>query len=199
MNLTLSTTTYSRLLILSAVSGACAVILFLTLVSGRQTLPVMSSCLPAFRDGGGPYYKPDSPFRTRIVPAGTEGKPMIIKGVVLSSDCSRSVPGAVIDIWQANESGSYEDEWYRGQVTADAEGNYEFETVMPRGYGEGTGYRPPHIHFKVFADGREIVTSQMFFDDVRGREGFSDEYIVNLDDKPEQLIGTHHIVLPDFP
>lgn len=162
------------------------------------TTSTQNSCLPAFRDGGGPYYLPNSPFRENIAPNENDGQKLTVEGHVFDSDCSDRVGGAVVDIWQANESGEYEDEYYRGQVRTDENGYYRFETVVPLGYGEGTAYRPPHIHFKVFVDGQEVVTSQMFFDDVRGRAGFEDEYIISVKDADDQLLGSHDIVLPDF-
>ena len=121
-------------------------------------------------------------------------------GKILQKDCTTPAAGAVLDIWQANESGSYHDEWYRGKVRADNEGNYTFESVIPKGYGEGTGYRPPHIHFKVFKEAAEIITSQMFFPQVRGTPGFEDAYIMQIKSDTENGLpvhfGTHNIILP---
>lgn len=154
------------------------------------------TCIPTFADGGGPYYKPDSPFRNKIVPDENNGEALIVKGKVLQNDCKTPISDAVLDIWQANESGDYQDEWYRGKVTTDAEGNYSFETVVPQGYGEGTGYRPPHIHFKVFVNDTEIITSQMFFPEAQGKPGFNDAYIMKLNKDQDSWNGTHNIVLP---
>jgi len=168
--------------------------------SNNVTLSKPGPCIPTFRDGGGPYYLENAPFRGKIVPEKNAGVQLIIKGQIWNSDCTRPIAGAVLDIWQANESGDYEDEWYRGQVTADADGYYVFESVMPLGYGEGTAFRPPHIHFKVHIDGQEVVTSQMFFEDVRGQSGFEDAYIVALEsESADQIVATHPIILPDYP
>lgn len=158
------------------------------------------NCTPTFKDGGGPYYLPDSPFREKIVPEINNGQRLIVKGRVLVNDCITPVPNAILDIWQANELGSYEDEWYRGQVKTDSLGNYVFETVVPKGYGEGTGYRPPHIHFKVFMGEHEIVTSQMFFPEIKGTDGFDDAYIMKIETIAENgttfYKGNHDIILP---
>lgn len=152
-----------------------------------------SFCTPTFADGGGPYYQPNSPFRTQIVPPSSQGQPLTVTGRILLSDCQTPVPNAILDIWQANASGNYEDEWHRGRVTTDSQGNYKFQTIYPKGYGEGTNYRPPHIHFKVFVNNREIITSQMFFPDVKGR--FEDAYIITFNQSDPNL-GTHNIILP---
>lgn len=172
----------------------------------RNTPPVNENpiqkieCTPTFRDGGGPYYKSNSPFREKIVPEINNGEKLIVTGRVLKNDCTTTVSNAVLDIWQANETGSYQDEWYRGQIKSDESGNYKFETVIPKGYGEGTGYRPPHIHFKVFIEGTEIITSQMFFPEVKGKSGFDDAYIMKVETTGESVSKTHNgyhdIILP---
>lgn len=157
-------------------------------------------CVPAFVDGGGPYYEADAPFRERIAPEESSGETLIVQGFILASDCTTPLAGAILDVWQANETGSYEDEWYRGQIVTDEHGYYRFETVIPKGYGEGTGYRPPHIHFKVWNEQTELITSQMFFPEVAGTPGFKDEYIMLLQsitkhNRPVHY-GYHTIIVP---
>jgi len=173
----------------------------LTTQENQQIIqPQTGNCTPTFADGGGPYYKLNSPFRNKISPEVNNGEKLIVSGKFLRNDCKTTVSNAVLDIWQANESGNYEDQFYRGKVRSDNEGNYLFETVIPKGYGEGTGYRPPHIHFKVFVEDREIITSQMFFPQVKGTPGFNDAYIMNLERKTESgsivNYGSHNIILP---
>jgi protocatechuate 3,4-dioxygenase beta subunit len=162
--------------------------------------PIQTSCVPAFADGDGPYYLSGSPSRYKIVPAENKGKKLIVKGKLLRSDCKTVVKGAVIDIWQADETGSYQRDWYRGKVTTDNFGNYKFETVIPMGYGEGTAFRPPHIHFKIWENDRLLVTSEIFFPESKGKAGFEDAYIMKLTDsrlsKVFGYVGTHDIVLP---
>lgn len=157
-------------------------------------------CVPAFVDGGGPYYKSNVPFRKKITPDQNDGEILIVKGKVLKNDCKTSVQGAVIDIWQASEEGSYEDQYYRGKVKSDRNGEYMFETVMPKGYGKGTAYRPPHIHFKIFINNAEVITSQMFFPEAKGKPGFEEAYIMNLESKKffgkVRHCGYHDIILP---
>jgi protocatechuate 3,4-dioxygenase beta subunit len=167
---------------------------------GNENPTPKIGCKPTFRDGGGPYYKPNSPFREKIVPEINNGEKLIVTGKVLKTDCATPVPNAVVDIWQANETGSYQDEWYRGRIKSDDSGNYKFETVIPKGYGEGTGYRPPHIHFKIFAGGKEIITSQMFFPEAKGKSGFDEAYIMKVetagDSGSKVHNGYHNIILP---
>lgn len=153
-------------------------------------------CTPTFMDGGGPYYQPNIPFRDMIAPDENNGDSLVVEGRILQNDCETPVANATLDIWQANESGNYEDEWYRGKVKTDSKGNYTFETVVPQGYGEGTGYRPPHIHFKVHINGNVVVTSQMFFPEAKGKPGFDDAYIMKVEESGDQLLGYHDIILP---
>ncbi|HYD35704.1 MAG TPA: hypothetical protein VD999_06565 [Vitreimonas sp.] len=168
--------------------------------SALPTPSLNPNCIPTFVDGGGPYYQANSPFRTNIAPEVNTGQKLIVSGKVLKSDCQVPAGSVVIDIWQANESGNYEDEWYRGQVTTQSDGSYYFETVIPLGYGQGTAYRPPHIHFKVWDGQREIITSQMFLPAARNQQ-IDEAYIVKLDkqttDNGEVYYATHDIILPE--
>lgn len=158
-------------------------------------------CTPTFKDGDGPYYYPDAPFRTDLAPEKNNGEKLIVRGRLLQNDCRTAVPGAVLDIWQADETGTYQKDWYRGKIRTGDDGGYYFETIMPEGYGEGTGYRPPHIHFKVISEDGLIITSEMFFPDVIGREGFNEAYVMKLEKKKkafgkEFFEGSHDIIIP---
>ena len=157
-------------------------------------------CIPTFTDGDGPYYYANAPTRNKIVPDKNNGEKLIIEGKVLKNDCKTIIPNAILDIWQADEKGEYQKDWYRGKVRVDADGNYKFETVIPKGYGEGTAHRPPHIHFKVVVDNRVVITSEMFFPGVSGRPGFDDAYIMRLEEKnvwgKKVFYGYHDIILP---
>lgn len=180
--------------------GICAY--FVVILNSKNNGQAINQekCTPTFKDGGGPYYLPNSPFRSKIVPETNNGDKLIVKGKVVKSDCITPVSNVVIDLWQANETGDYEDEWYRGQIKTQNDGSYIFETVIPKGYGEGTGYRPPHIHFKIFDDEVEIITSQMFFPEAKGKDGFEDAYIMEVEvsevDGNKVYNGLHNIILP---
>lgn len=165
-----------------------------------QQAEIKKSCTPTFVDGGGPYYKPNAPFRNNIAPELHNGETLIVEGRLVKSDCTTPITDAELDVWQANETGNYEDEWYRGRLRTGKNGEYSFQTVVPKGYGEGTGYRPPHIHFKVRIGNEEIITSQMFFPEVKGRAGFDDAYIMKVETEQKNgkplHRGYHDIVLP---
>ncbi len=157
---------------------------------------IATNCFPTFLDGGGPYYEPNIPFREIIAPENNTGIELTVKGKVLASDCTTPLSGAVVDIWQANESGNYEDEWYRGRVIAQADGTYQFTTVIPKGYGEGTAFRPPHIHFKIWRNNELLITSQMFLPESR-EQGIEEKYIMKvINNGNGTFLGLHNIVLP---
>lgn len=158
-------------------------------------------CIPTFADGDGPYYQPNSQQRTTLVPDTTKGEKLLVKGKVYKNDCRTPFANVILDIWQADENGKYQKEWYRGRVQVDNKGNYSFTTIKPKGYGEGTGYRPPHIHFKVWDNNQLLITSEMFFPDVKGKKGFNDAFIVQLEEKKslfgaKSLVATHNIIVP---
>ena len=160
---------------------------------------ISSNCVPTFQDGGGPYYQSNSPFRSNIAPEDHTGEELTVTGKILQSDCVTPLANITLDIWQANESGNYEDGWYRGQVSTNDEGVYSFTTVVPKGYGEGTGYRPPHIHFKVWQGDQLLITSQMFLP-ISREQGIEDAYIIRLESTPTNGTTTHQgyhdIILP---
>lgn len=192
--------TISSIIILLTVS-TILYILFPKNESGIDTVAIDAytadqPCTPTFKDGGGPYYEPNTPFRDDIAPSVNTGDRLIVSGRLYESDCLTPIAHGVIDIWQASEEGNYEAEWYRGQITTDSQGYYSFSTVIPLGYGEGTAYRPPHIHFKVHINGIEQITSQMFFPIVRGTPGFDEAYIMHLEKEDDAYYGYHNIILP---
>lgn len=108
----------------------------------------------------GPYYKANPPQKNSLVEANTTGTRVVMTGYVLTSDC-KPVANAKVDVWQADEKGSYDNSGYkyRGYVMTDANGKYSIETVIP---GEYPG-RTEHIHVKVWLPSGKILTTQVFF------------------------------------
>ncbi|WP_217555410.1 intradiol ring-cleavage dioxygenase [Streptomyces sp. GbtcB6] len=133
----------------------------------------------------GPFHMTESPVRelgAGIDLVGT-GEPCVVSGVVRSAD-GTPLPGAVLDVWQADPHGFYDVQQPdvqppgngRGLFTADDEGRFRFRTCVPREYPiptdgpvgallKATGrhpYRPAHIHFIVSAAGHAPVTTHIF-------------------------------------
>jgi hydroxyquinol 1,2-dioxygenase len=133
----------------------------------------------------GPFHMVASPPRElgdTIDLVGT-GQPCVVTGRVVSLD-GAPLPGAQVDVWQADDHGFYDVQQPgaqppgngRGLFTCDDEGRFWFRTVTPSAYPiptdgpvggllTATGrhpYRPAHIHFIVAADGHQPVTTHVF-------------------------------------
>jgi protocatechuate 3,4-dioxygenase beta subunit len=108
----------------------------------------------------GPYFTPNSPERASLLEAGMGGQRLVIAGTVLATDC-RPVERALIDFWQADDAGEYDNQGYRlrGHQFSDARGAWRLETIVP---GRYTG-RTRHIHVKVQAPNRPVLTTQLYF------------------------------------
>lgn len=150
----------------------------------QQPSPAASTCVspaaltPAMAEG--PYFKPGSPERQSLLEDNITGTRLILTGYVLTEDC-RPVPGALLDFWQADGNGVYDNTGYRlrGHQFTDEAGHYRLETVAP---GQYPG-RTPHIHVKVQAPGGPILTSQLYFPGQPGNDTdsiFSPQLLVTV-------------------
>lgn len=135
----------------------------------------------------GPLYVGGAPLvesGSRIDDGSDVGEILIMHGQVRNLD-GRPVAGAIVDVWHANTKGNYSffdkaqsDYNMRRRIKADAEGRYEFRSIMPSGYsvppGGSTdqllqtvgrhGNRPAHVHFFVTAPGHRHLTTQINID-----------------------------------
>ncbi len=108
----------------------------------------------------GPYFKTNSPERTSLVDDTVQGTLLTITGQVLAAD-GTPVANALVDFWQANASGAYDNSGYnlRGHQYTDANGYYTLTTVVPGLYPG----RTRHIHVKVQAPNAPMLTTQLYF------------------------------------
>ncbi|MDG9705018.1 carbohydrate-binding protein [Streptomyces sp. DH37] len=108
----------------------------------------------------GPYFKPNSPRRTSLVEAGTPGTRLTVSGYVFGRAC-RPIPGVLLDFWQADVNGAYDNTGhrFRGHQYTDAQGAFELTTIVPGLYPG----RTRHIHVKAQAPGRPVLTTQLYF------------------------------------
>jgi protocatechuate 3,4-dioxygenase beta subunit len=113
----------------------------------------------------GPYFTPNSPRRRAIVPAGARGTRLTLTGRVLTTS-GRPIPRALIDFWQCDAGGAYDNDGYRfrGHQLTDARGRYTLFSVVPGVYPG----RTKHIHVKVQAPRQPVLTTQLFFPGVAG-------------------------------
>ncbi|MFF4272526.1 intradiol ring-cleavage dioxygenase [Streptomyces sp. NPDC001536] len=133
----------------------------------------------------GPFHMTESPVRAlgADIDLVGGGEPCVVSGRVLAAD-GTPLPGALLDVWQADGNGFYDVQQPqvqpagngRGLFTADDEGRFWFRTCVPSPYPiptdgpvgtllRATGrhpYRPAHIHFIATAEGHEPVTTHIF-------------------------------------
>jgi len=125
----------------------------------------------------GPFFTPDSPERTSLREAGVTGMPLVVSGVVLSTAC-QPVAGALLDFWQADDAGEYDNIGFklRGHQFADSDGRYTLETILPALYPG----RTRHIHVKVQAPDQPVLTTQLYFpgEPANASDGIFDEALV---------------------
>ena len=155
----------SRIAVTATIGMACGWRAVLAATQRRTRTPSQAE---------GPYYpvqKPANPGSDLIRSASgiAEGVPLTLDGRVLNVDGTPAT-GAKVEIWQADQRGIYrhprapnqgnEDPAFTGfgASVADSNGRYSFLTIVPVPY---TG-RPPHIHVKVWVDGKDVLTTQLY-------------------------------------
>ncbi len=82
----------------------------------------------------------------------------------------KPLQGAVIDVWQTNSTGDYDYKGFnlRGKIVTDKDGKYVLDTIYPvRLLMDGNLTRPSHIHVMVGIPGQPIITTQVYFDELR--------------------------------
>ena len=136
----------------------------------------------------GPFYIKDAPKYPNGANICLDGKgePVWVHGRVLDGK-RKPIPGAMLDVWQANEDGFYDvqqkgvqpDMNLRGVFKSDDKGRYYFRSAYPRFYPipydgavgdmlkalDRNPNRPAHLHFIVSALGFETVTTHIFTPD----------------------------------
>jgi protocatechuate 3,4-dioxygenase beta subunit len=123
---------------------------------------------PACHDGdeatvhqtAGPYFKANSPERADFTEPGIGGRVMEVTGFVLNRQC-RPIARALIDVWQADAEGVYDLKGFRlrGHLFSGTDGRYMLRTIIPGLYPG----RTRHIHVRVQAPNRPVLTTQLYF------------------------------------
>jgi catechol 1,2-dioxygenase len=135
----------------------------------------------------GPLYVAGAPLvdsGSRIDDGSDVGEVLVMHGQVRDLD-DKPVASAIVEVWHANTKGNYSyfdktqsDFNMRRRIKTDAQGRYEFRSIVPAGYAVppggsterllGTlgrhGKRPAHIHFFVSAPGHKHLTTQINID-----------------------------------
>jgi protocatechuate 3,4-dioxygenase beta subunit len=184
---------------LAAGSCAAAGLLFPWHDGFAQNLAPTPACHdgdePTLPEIEGPFFKPRSPRRSDLREPGIAGRPAELTGFVLTRGC-RPIPGVLVDLWQADDGGDYDNKGYRlrGHVFTDAQGRYAFRTIVPGLYPG----RTRHYHVKVQAPKRPLLTTQFYFpDEARNRSDplFHDELVMQIAAADDALRTRFDVVL----
>jgi protocatechuate 3,4-dioxygenase beta subunit len=161
--------------------------------SPRSAVTACNRFQPAPAQTEGPYFKAGSPLRRSLVQPGMAGTRLTLSGFVLTAAC-KPVRRARLDFWHADASGAYDNDGFRlrGHQFTNAKGAYRLETVLP-GLYEG---RTRHIHVKVRAPGRAVLTTQLYFPNTsqNAQDGIFDRRLVVR----MRAVGTRRVARFDF-
>jgi hydroxyquinol 1,2-dioxygenase len=134
----------------------------------------------------GPFHVEDSPVHElgSDIANGAGGEPCFVRGVVRGID-GAPVPGARLEVWQADEDGFYDVQYAgleqaraRATMQSDADGSYHFRSIVANSYPiphDGPvgklltalgrhPWRPAHLHFMITAAGYETLITHVFRD-----------------------------------
>lgn len=156
----------------------------------------------------GPFYPirlpDDTDYDLTVTDDGLKAKgvEVYVQGQVMDTD-GKPIAGAIVEIWQACQSGKYnhprdpnnaipdENFQYYSAVETDENGQYVFKTIVPGPYpAQSNWWRPPHIHYQVEVEEYKRLVTQLYFDGrsfpesiatIRGTE-ITGEFIDRLND-----------------
>jgi protocatechuate 3,4-dioxygenase beta subunit len=105
--------------------------------------------------------------------AARRGQRLVVSGTVYAADCTTTLAGATLQVWQTDADGVYGPGhgtanitccYLQGMLRPDARGRYEFTTVKP-GHYQGEADAPPaHIHFDVRHPGAGGLMTELLFE-----------------------------------
>lgn len=148
----------------------------------------------------GPFFVDDAPRITNggDIAGGATGQPCWVEGTVTDT-AGRPVPGARIEVWEADEDGFYDVQYGddrtagRAHLFSDADGGYRFWGVTPTPYpiphdgpvgallaaSGRSPMRAAHLHFMVTAQGLRPLVTHIF---VRGDELLTADSVFGVKD-----------------
>ena len=149
-------------------AGLVAPIIFTTQKSSAQQTATPSCGRSTPPQMAGPFFTPQSPERSSLIEPSMKAKRMRLMGQVVDTRC-QPIPGALLDFWQCDEKGEYDNQGFRlrGHQFADRKGQFVLETVVPGAYPG----RTPHLHVKVQRKGGQILTTQLYLPGHPGNAG----------------------------
>lgn len=124
----------------------------------------------------GPYFRLGAPERSNLLEPGD--KPGIVLSGRVLNERGRAIANAIVQLWSADAAGNYDMIGYRyhGYVRTDAEGRYQFTSIVPGCYFPREA---KHFHVKVQGNSRPITT-QLYVEGEPGNEAdaFYDESVL---------------------
>jgi protocatechuate 3,4-dioxygenase beta subunit len=195
-------TTRRNLLLAAAWTGLPFTLAGLALAQPAGRLDPTPACgesqSPTPSQTEGPYFTPNSPRRTALYEPGLDGTRLRVGGLVLDRAC-RPLANVLVDLWQADAQGRYDNSGYRlrGHQFTDAEGRWQFDTILPGVYPG----RTRHLHVKLQAPRGKILTTQLYFpndatSNARDRI-FDRRLLTNTAGDAEQMIARYDFVLAE--
>jgi len=108
--------------------------------------------------------------RARIAPVGEPGTPMIIAGRLFARDGRSPASGVTVFAYHTDARGIYDERtkgphsWrLKGWAVTNADGRFEFATIRPAPYPNGT--TPAHVHFSLEGPGLQRRWTGLMFED----------------------------------
>lgn len=143
---------------------------------------------PTISNDEGPFFTPKSPERKSLREKDTKGTVLVVTGIVVNRK-GEPVAGALLDFWQANDAGEYDNKGYklRGHQFTDDKGQFRLETIVPGIYPG----RSRHIHVKVQAKDKPVLTTQIFMptDPLQRADGLFRKQLVMKAETPKKEDG----------
>jgi protocatechuate 3,4-dioxygenase beta subunit len=116
----------------------------------------------------GPFYRPDSPVRTKLALYNEAGELVELSGIIRHHDCVTPYKNARVELWHCNSKGEYDNSSpefrYRGTTFSDEKGHYSFLTNLPVPYADSPKHkRPAHFHLMITTERYQPLVTQLYF------------------------------------
>jgi protocatechuate 3,4-dioxygenase beta subunit len=114
----------------------------------------------------GPYFRLGAPMRSNLLEPGD--KPELILSGRVVNEKGTPIPNAIVNLWTSDAVGNYDmvGHKYTGYVITDAQGRYEFTTIIPGCYYPRDA---KHLHIKV-QGASSPMTTQLYIEGEPGNE-----------------------------
>jgi catechol 1,2-dioxygenase len=110
----------------------------------------------------------DAPFTNQLALPGVPGPRLRVSGTVYAEDRQTPLPGALLEVWQADAQGHYSSNpnILRARLRTDLVGHFQFRTIKPGPVQVGCQRLPAHLNYLVsYKDSRPLFMMQFFAGD----------------------------------